>query len=146
MNQSTKFCVFCGDAPEGKNKEHVLPRWLIDLTGDPKRKAFFGLDYTKQPMSMRSFSFDAFAFPACGRCNQEFSDFENAAKAVVLKMLSNSDLCCQDFSILMDWLDKVRQGLWLGFFYLDKNRFNLRRNHHIRGRICLRDRAELLFD
>ena len=24
-----KYCVFCGNKPQDKNKEHIIPRWLI---------------------------------------------------------------------------------------------------------------------
>jgi hypothetical protein len=34
-----KFCVFCGESPENKNKEHVIPQWLIRMTGYSKRIA-----------------------------------------------------------------------------------------------------------
>lgn len=37
-----KFCVFCGSKPESKNKEHILPQWLLKLTGDPNREIFLG--------------------------------------------------------------------------------------------------------
>ena len=41
-----KFCVFCGKKPENKNKEHIIPQWLIKLTGDPNRKINLGVDFT----------------------------------------------------------------------------------------------------
>ncbi|HDR2534145.1 TPA: hypothetical protein QCI12_004383 [Enterobacter roggenkampii] len=39
-----KKCIFCGDKPENKNKEHVIPKWLIEMTGDKKRSGYFGFD------------------------------------------------------------------------------------------------------
>ena len=105
------------------------------MTGDPNRKAYFGIDHTKNPPSIRSFAFDAFTFPACKACNEGFSEFESSAKAIVEKILSASALTCGEVGKLLDWLDKVRQGLWLAFFTLNKNHAGLKRNHHIRGRI-----------
>ena len=31
----SKVCIFCGNPPSGKNKEHVIPQWLIRATGKP---------------------------------------------------------------------------------------------------------------
>jgi len=39
---ATKYCVFCGKPPSDKNKEHVLPHWLIKMTGDPNRVVNLG--------------------------------------------------------------------------------------------------------
>jgi hypothetical protein len=32
-----KVCVFCGEKPTNKTKEHIIPEWLIELTGDINR-------------------------------------------------------------------------------------------------------------
>ena len=37
-----KRCIFCGKVPETKTKEHVIPQWLINMTGDPKRNLHLG--------------------------------------------------------------------------------------------------------
>lgn len=42
-----KKCIFCGKQMSEKSKEHVIPQWLIEMTGDKKRTACFGLDYSK---------------------------------------------------------------------------------------------------
>jgi hypothetical protein len=68
-----KICVFCGERPERKTNEHVLPKWLIRLTGDPSRRAMFGLGIQGSDVKARIFSFDAFKFPACRDCNELFS-------------------------------------------------------------------------
>ena len=39
-----KICVFCGLQPHSKNKEHIIPQWLIKMTGEPNRQANFGHD------------------------------------------------------------------------------------------------------
>lgn len=41
-----KFCVFCGKKPKNKTKEHILPKWLIKLTGKPNRQINVGLDFS----------------------------------------------------------------------------------------------------
>ena len=62
-----KVCIFCGERPASKNLEHVLPQWLIKLTGHPKRMAKFGYDkdFEKGGVVKRSFAFNAFKFPSC---------------------------------------------------------------------------------
>jgi hypothetical protein len=73
-----EFCVFCGQFAESKSKEHVLPQWLIKMTGEPKRIATLGVDFAKQPFAPRQFSFDTLTFPACSECNNGFSHPRNA--------------------------------------------------------------------
>lgn len=135
-----KFCVFCGKFPESKNKEHVLPKWLIEMTGDPKRIATFGVDFAKQPFAPRQFSFDSLTFPACSECNNGFSHLEGATKPIVRALLSHQAVSAGDLTLLLDWLDKVRVGLWLGYFYLDKNPLGITPSFHIQNRVGRRDR------
>jgi hypothetical protein len=33
-----RFCIFCGKTLDGKTREHVLPYWLLEMTGDPTRR------------------------------------------------------------------------------------------------------------
>src|SRR5215472_6482500 len=108
-----KFCVFCGKRPRDKNREHVLPRWLIALTGDPNRVAQFGLDF--QNRRVRRFAFDALTFPACSKCNSGFAVLEARAEQVVRKLLGHQAVRESDLMLFLDWLDKVRVGLWLGY-------------------------------
>jgi len=41
MNKLEKHCIFCGECPVDKTKEHVFPEWLIKMTGNSKRKLSF---------------------------------------------------------------------------------------------------------
>ena len=140
-----KFCVFCGEHPEEKNREHIIPHWLIELTGNPKRLARFGVDFKSTPPKMREFSFDAFTFPACSECNQDFSHLEEAVKPVVELLLSSRALSEADFIILFNWLDKVRVGLWLGYLYLDGNSVGISPSFHIATRMGAFDRTVAVF-
>jgi hypothetical protein len=135
-----KFCVFCGEAPQDKNKEHVLPNWLIEMTGNPKRVATFGIDFTKKPFAPRKFAFDSLVFPACSACNARFGKLEQSIKPIFEHLLANQPLGAGDLILLLDWLDKVRVGLWLGYLYLNKNLMGIEPNFHIESRIGLYDR------
>src|SRR6516225_4462315 len=133
-----KFCVFCGQRPKDKNKEHVLPRWLIVLTGDPKRIAGFGPDFLNK--RAREFAFDELTFPACSKCNADFAALENGAEQVVRKLLAHQAVVPYELTLLLDWLDKVRVGMWLGYLYLDKNMVGIEPKFHIIQRLGLYDR------
>lgn len=136
-----KFCVFCGRPPQDKNKEHVIPQWLIKMTGNPNRTAAFGVDMMKKPFAPRLFSFDSLTFPACSNCNEAFSNLETATEPVVRKLLSEQAVNENEFITLLDWLDKVRVGLWLGYLYLDKNPLTIKPSFHIETRLGRLDRS-----
>lgn len=140
-----KFCVFCGKKPQSKTKEHIIPKWLIELTGDPNRKAFFGFDLIPDKPRMRTYAFDSFSFPACRDCNSEFSDLESKAQKVVVSVLGNDKISDLDISCLLDWLDKIRVGLWLGFLTLSKNSPNITPKFYIGTRICTNDRLLFIY-
>lgn len=138
----TKYCAFCGAPPTDKNKEHVIPKWLIKLTGDPKRKVRLGFRFgSKSSDNFREFSFDQFTFPACEKCNLEHSKLEENAKDLMLRVLAADPLVPSEISVLLDWFDKVRVGLWLGFHQLNKNFFEVDPNFHISHRISQFDRV-----
>lgn len=141
---SLRVCVFCGERPIGKTNEHVLPLWLIEVTGDPKRKARFDIDWSKTPPQFREFSFDQFVAPACQACNGIFGSLENEVSPIIQTLLAAGELCMADFETLLSWLDKVRIGLWLTKYLLDKNPAGITPNFHIADRIGAHDRALIL--
>lgn len=140
-----KFCIFCGERPVSKTKEHVLPQWLLSVTGDPKRTLKLPFPYGGRDTSAREIAFDALHFPACTECNNGFSKTENNAKKVVEKILQHAPLSATDFDTLLSWLDKVRIGLWLGFLYLGQNPFSISPKFHIAKRTSTKDRAVVIY-
>ena len=100
----SRFCVFCGEKPESKTREHVIPQWLISMTGDPKRQACFGFNMSNPEAKMRFFSFDQFAFPACDSCNNEYSELEGVVRKIMDDILSDKEILASDISIFLDWL------------------------------------------
>jgi hypothetical protein len=138
-----RFCVFCGEKPVSKNMEHVIPLWLIRYTGEPDRKVPLGIDWnTGKP---REYSFDQLRFPACGSCNTKFSTLESEAKKVILNILDEQPLSNDAFSIFLSWLDKGRVGLWLGFWFLNKNIFDIDPHFYIASRVDVADRMVLIY-
>ncbi|SRR6266478_1606153 len=137
-----KFCIFCGKQPVSKTKEHVLPRWLIELTGSPTRPLNLGLIGVDSPPKM---DFNSFVFPACENCNTQFSKLEMSAKRVVEKLLASKELLPKEANVLLDWLDKVRIGLWLANLVMSKNPLDIRPAYHINWRVRKFDRCVLIY-
>lgn len=116
----------------------------MKLTGDPKRTISVGFKKNfEKGFENRFFALDQLTFPACEACNTKYADLESSVKGIVEKLLAGSGLTGFEISKLLDWLDKVRVGLWLGFNQLDKNYANVDPNFHIDTRIGQFDR--LLF-
>lgn len=136
-----KICLFCGNPPEAKNLEHPLPRWLLELTGDPNRVVNFGFDY--RTGNVIKFAFDQFRFPACGACNLRWSQFEEKAKRVVQAICNKAPVSAEDYVLLLDWLDKVRIGVWLGYRYLLQTPVSP--NFTIEGRLGMKDRMVAVY-
>jgi hypothetical protein len=149
-NTLLKFCVFCGKKPEGKTKEHIIPQWLIKLTGDPNREITIGIASTlilgKREYDLRKYSFSSFHFPACRNCNSEFSKLEDDAKEIMEKILQREFISNIEISKLLDWLDKVRTGLWLGGLLLDRDLAPVRPNFYIKDRIGEKDRCLVVYE
>lgn len=141
-----KFCIFCGEKPESKNREHVIPQWLIQMTGDPNRKVYLGRKWTSPALDEREFSFSSFAFPACAKCNSDFCDLEARAKSVAEAILNCEPMASCQWDTFLDWLDKVRVGLWLGMIYMNNNHRALIPMFHIERRIGSKDRFLIVYE
>lgn len=137
--QLSKTCIFCGAKPNGKHssREHVLPMWLLELTGNPHRKVFLR-------DGMRPFS--TYHFRACRACNSEAGEIlESRAKTIVERILRDEPLSARDLDYLLDWFDKIRIGLWLAELTLDGNTFNIRPKFFVNDRMRLRDRLLVIY-
>jgi hypothetical protein len=145
-----KTCIFCGNETKEKSREHVLPQWLIKLTGDPNRKVYLGVDrvksdFKKEIYVYREYGINDFHFPACIKCNNSFSLLEDKAKEVVSKILDSNPIQGGEMSLLLDWFDKVRVGLWLGYNQLNKNPIKNKKNYYTAERIGTSDRVLYIF-
>lgn len=143
-----KLCVFCGNLPEEKTMEHVVPMWLLELTGNPNRTGIFGAYPSKEgePARQREFGLSAFKFAACYACNNNFGKLEDQAKSVMIKTLANEELDNAELTTLLDWFDKVRIGLWLAFNRLDDFSDIVAPTIHIKLGQTLKDRLLLVYD
>lgn len=102
------------------------------------------MDLRKGKPGARTYSFNSFVFPSCEACNSEFAALEDRAKLVITGLDKMEAVDESDIDTLLDWLDKVRVGLWLGFNYLDKNLAAISPKFHIKTRIRTRDRLVII--
>ncbi len=138
-----RFCVFCGKVPERKNSEHVVPMWLIKLTGKPSRLIHLGFVYGRKLHDTISAS--SFKFPACKSCNDAHATLEGRAKSVVLRLLDEEPLSSFDWDVLLDWLDKVRIGVFLGYRQLHRMDYEGPPSYYIGQRIGSADRFAYVY-
>jgi hypothetical protein len=131
-----KFCIFCGKKPEHKNMEHVIPQWLIRLTGRENKDV-----YENYPASHKHLNFMQFKFPACEKCNSEYADLEANVRPIMIDILDGKTVSGEKISLFMDWFDKVRIGLWLVEMCYDPElKRQVHPNFYIDSRIARADR------
>jgi hypothetical protein len=143
--QQEKRCIFCGKPPHEKNREHVIPQWLIELTGDPSRTWHLGVKFSDQNKSARQFAANQYQFPACEVCNTRYSALEARAKANMVKLLNMQSLNATEWNDLLDWFDKVRIGLFIGNMILNKDLPIPNPKFFIDQRIGMKDRCVLVY-
>lgn len=137
----SKFCVFCGKPPVDKNREHIIPQWLIKYTERGKMPM---VKVLKDGELKPKISYQNFTMPACEACNEEFSRLEAAVKPILLNILSEQPVSAREISLFLDWLDKVRLGLRLSLVYL-QNGMNMEAPHtFIKERTGLIDRMVVI--
>jgi hypothetical protein len=136
--QKQRLCVFCGQRPAEKTREHILPEWLLEMTGDPTRTAVMGFNPdTGMPIV---FAWSALTMPACDACNNRYSKLEDATKPVVRKILKREMTTASEVDVLLDWLDKVRICIWLHQVILQKRVGVIDPKLCVDNRIRLKDR------
>jgi hypothetical protein len=140
-NKVERICIFCGNPPQEKNLEHPLPQWLLRMTGDPSRVVKLGLNW--KTGKVIEFAYDQLRFPSCLTCNDRYATFEDDARKVVEKICNKDAASPSDYVLLLDWLDKVRIGLWLGYKYLLRN--PTPPNFTIDSRIARKDRMVAVY-
>lgn len=128
-------CIFCGENPPvDKTLEHVIPRWLISKTGHLKRKGTFLMNG-----KFRELPWDNYKFPACSVCNSSYGAGLEKNMISVLKKIESEEILMEDIDILLDWMDKVRVGLFLGMQMSFKEQM-LSPKYAISSRIGVADR------
>jgi hypothetical protein len=123
-NPGWSNCVFCGEAvgKAARSREHILPMWMLRATGDPNRRIRIEIDPVTGQDIVRPAS--TFHFPACGPCNESYgTKLEAQAKKAMEGLFAGKSLQVSQCYWLLDWLDKVRIGLWLAYNTIHKEFF-----------------------
>jgi hypothetical protein len=129
-------CIFCGEVSAHSTEEHVIPRWLIRMTGDPGRQANFAQVHTPAlKLKVQKQPFARFKFPACQCCNAIFGIMEVLAGRAVETLCNTGALSVFELEDLMDWLDKIRLGYWLSQLHMEKNRYQIPPKFFIRDMV-----------
>lgn len=124
-------CIFCNKEVVNKTKEHVIPKWLLKKTDNPSSRTAY--------INNKGMSFSSYTFPACKSCNEEYSKLEEKTRIVFEKIFLDGIVNTSDLSILLDWFDKIRVGIWYGELQVN-NKVGIKPNFGIQDRIKSKDR------
>lgn len=136
-HMSERRCLFCDEPFTGQNQdfEHVIPRWLVREADLSKRTS---------PIDFPSKKFNAamsrIGGRACETCNAASSDLESRASIVYAKSRDGEELSSADGRVMLDWLDKVRIGLWLWTVDIGKADYGINPKFRINERMAHKDR------
>lgn len=141
---NSRLCVFCGQGATEKTREHVVPFWLLEMTGDPKRVVTFGQDFKRGKQPIR-YAWSSFVAPACAHCNNKFSDLEGRVKTSIEILQRREALSVAAYIELLDWLDKVRIGVWLTRHMIENHPVEITPHFYISARIAAKDRMVAVY-
>lgn len=131
-------CIFCGNEPQNKNKEHIFPQWLIKMTGFDKKQTSVGTNWkTGKEIVFNALSY---TFPSCTKCNEAFGKIEAKIKPIVERLQADQDVTGQELELLLDWFDKIRISAWFGVKYMNKDTFTMTPKYYVNSRVGLKDR------
>ena len=137
---SQRRCLFCGEpfTGQGHNFEHVIPKWLVREADLSKRTA--PVDF---PTRKFSAAMSRLGGRACETCNAASSDLEGRAGIAYAKVRDGEDLSLSDGRALLDWLDKLRVGMWLWTVEVGKEDYGVNPKFRINERMANKDRILL---
>lgn len=135
---SKAICIFCGEEPKHKSKEHIFPQWLLKFTGANKGKVSIGSNWSTGKQIY--FDWMSYTLPACQDCNSTFGEIEGKIKIIMHNIADDKDITGADAELLLDWFDKIRLGAWLGIKQHNNKVFSMDPNFHINHRVRTTDR------
>lgn len=128
-----------------RTKEHIIPKWLIQLIGEKSREISLGFNYKRlsdegAPL-INMFSFDKFVSPACARCNNEIGgSLEGQVKPIIKNILCDKPIRKSELKIFLDWLDKTRINIWLAMNQINNNVMGVEPRFYSLDRLGKKDR------
>lgn len=142
MLKRPKRCVFCGDTFSGqkRNFEHIIPQWLVQEADLRQRDMQVEL-----PGVSRKVAMNRIGLKVCKTCNDEDGVLEAQARGAFAKIKDGENLHHDQIIILLDWLDKVRIGMWLWFYeQIDQKFTTIEPKFRINGRLARKDRMVII--
>ena len=133
-------CVFCGKEIIDKTKEHIIPKWLIKLTGDEKREITLGYKYWDDSRLEMKIPFNTLTIGSCAECNKIDSKLENESKGIIENIVNNNTILYSNINVLCNFFDKLRIGMWLYYNKVSHNMANIVPHFSINNRINRFDR------
>jgi hypothetical protein len=121
-----------------------VPYWLLEMTGDPRRVVMFGQNFDKDKAPIR-YSWSNFVAPACNECNNKYGKLEASVKASIEALQRREPLPVSAYIELLDWLDKVRIGIWLTRHMIENYPVTITPHFHISARIAEKDRMVAVY-
>lgn len=136
-----KRCIFCGNIFTGqkRNFEHIIPAWLVKEADLGKR-----VMPVRIPGISRDVPMSRIGIKVCRTCNDADSELEGHAKIAFLAIKEGAELTDTMALVLLDWLDKVRLGLWLWLFEQLGEKALSEPKFRINGRLGRKDRMMLV--
>jgi hypothetical protein len=116
----------------------VIPRWLVREADLSRRTA--PVDF---PTKKFSAAMSRIGGRACETCNDASSHLEDEARVAYVKLRDGDALSPADGRSLLDWLDKVRVGLWLWSVDVGKDDYGVVPKFRINERMAHKDRLLL---
>lgn len=136
---SSRNCIFCGQKPQSKSREHFIARWLSRFAGNDELAA----DIIDADGSIVSRRWSSLILPACTECNARYGEFEEFSKPA-LERLSQGYLRSKDAQVLLDYMDKLRVSIWLWRLYWSKKYHSISPNYYVDERVGSSDRVILI--
>lgn len=105
------------------------------------------MKYGAHPITgeQKEFGWINFKFPACKNCNNKGSILESKVLVIVNRLLNKQDITNVEANMLLDWLDKVRIGMWLAYHYHHKNLLQIKPRFYIENRVDVKDRMLAIY-
>lgn len=137
MISVNKVCIFCGREFRGQKKsfEHIIPRWLVEEADLSRRNMEIFLPHKNITMGMGKIG-----TKVCVSCNEDGSVLEAKAKQAFQKINADTIISSIEIYDLMNWMDKVRIGMWLWMILHLRDRGNMKPKFFINNRVAAKDR------
>ena len=140
-----QLCVFCGNEPQSKPKTRTS-EMAIKADRNFKSNCSFRQSWSQTgAMKQLSFRLSPLHFQHATHATLSSRPSSHRLKVVISDMLNLHEISSAQLIILLNWLDKIRVGLWLGTRSLNGNHWGVTPKFSIKSRIGMCDRVALIY-